>query len=591
MHEITLRIPKRADAKGDFVLELYHGVGNQRGATPDATARISETQIPATEIAEMIDGLQAGSKPKHPFDQYGNRLYSLLHTGNVGQHLGNTLAGDVRLYLCMEDDVASIIPWELLHQQDLAFVHLLSRPLIRCGTLDFTIPESSVHGPWRIMLLVGAGPHDQISAAEELSELRRLFTIHDDVFDLEIVDAQSEHLAKSGDVEDRLRRFQPDFFHFIGHGINHLPSGKSCLMIHDRVTTLSWPWFASDIVSALSNARTRLRCAYLNACKTGVKLDVRSISEAFLRQSSLSVISLQADVDGTAARRCSLKFYELLADGNPIDRALQKGRVELGRADQRNPYLPMLTVKAPVDSILPPNEMDPQLVKSLNICSSLKRMRRQFVDRQLSRREVISSFFRSDTDPSRRYTAAFVQGPADAGKTWLGWWLVHVALRHAVTTHYVVPENAADWLNVLYAICRGGDEPEESAVSPGIPPDLVMQFQYETECSAKGIAPPFDNAPRGYATSPTSLADILNGGKVGPQFELNVMASFHHMLRKCAVDRPILLVFDHFRSSHKSFSDESFEALKRGLFDPIANDSEGPVRLLLILPAAASDQL
>lgn len=130
---------------------------------------------------------------------------------------------------------------------------------------------------------------------------------------------------------DQLLQQHPHIFHFIGHArfLDEAQQEKGQIAL---VNAMGRPdWADADDFSALFN-RHRPGVVLLQACESG-KL---SASQAFVgvashvvQQNIPVVVAMQYQVKNMIARRFALEFYKRLADGEPVDKAAQEGRLNI----------------------------------------------------------------------------------------------------------------------------------------------------------------------------------------------------------------------------------------------------------------------
>jgi hypothetical protein len=612
MEQVTLWLGGPELADGSRPLHFFEWKdGKPYIAKAGMRGKVPAKEIDSLPIGDIRERLQPNAAASlQSFGDYGRALYRILHYGHVGKLWKKKReAGPVRTYLCVDDLELGGLPWEMLHEHQLAFAERSKYPLIRCPTLELQKP-GPIRWPLRVLVLVGAAPGAGIAAEDELARLKRLCRLNDFAFDLDVVDASCDRLAQSSDVRE-LFKGGYDVFHFIGHAAtekNEAGQRRSVLYIYDRGDSQgnSWPWSAAEIKATLESTDAHLRFAYLNTCRSAdaktpsdepERVDTLSLTTAF-QDHACAVIAMQAEVPGSKACACAIKFYEEIAKGRPLDQALQEGRLMLGPTAERGPYLPVLTGTAPIDMILP-EWPDDDLEQRLSNCNRLKLVNSAFIDRHPHRRSMMAGLFREDTATRDRKSAAVLRGPSEIGKTWLGYWLLHACVRQQIQAHYVEPNYSADWLEVLRCICSGiADDPETKAMQPGLPMELVAQFYWEIEQLAKGGCPPFGPMPPEYEDRIRCgentkgrllrVCDVMKTGQA-KDFDINAMTCFRNLLAKSAAAQPLLLIIDHLRKGDLSFGEHDLKALMRGIFDPISNDREGPIRILLILPSAETN--
>lgn len=588
MQQITIRIPQRAAVTDPFTLEWYEWRNESlQGVRPRKRKMPAEPLAGGTTLAELKAYLHGACSPAE-IQRLGRLLHDAVCAGPWKQ-LWAALPKEFRLYLQIEDSELSNIPWEIWHDGlPLALGH--ARTLLRTTVKQPPLAPPLEPRPWKMLILVGVGPgpEDTIGARDEAARLKRHLLQFDHSFDCVLVDAGRQGLHNYNDLIQIFAAERPDIFHFIGHGESTAAGAR--LRIHSSQD--NWPWDATEIGLTLSHANAKLRLAYLNACRTGhgAKLEDRmlaaSVSEAFLRAGTLAVIAMQADVEGNLAASCAEEFYAQLVAGRTIDQALQAGRVSIG-AIGPDAFLPALTTAVAVESVLPQRApMAAAREFDVTNCQQFGQVAK-LLDRHPNRRCIIDGLLRSDAT-KRAYAAALLEGPRQIGKTWFTWWLLRMCAWQRVPAFYAEsPEISraedCNWLTYVRAICQGNTK--LGALAPPLPSVAASQFYWDLDRIAKGKEPPYGSPPGPFPDPGVSLQTLLKGGLVGNELERRILASFHNALKLSADTGAagcgkVLLICDEWRK-HLGVGEEDFAALKRGLFDPVAQDPAGPVRVII----------
>ncbi|MEO0349770.1 MAG: CHAT domain-containing protein [Cyanobacteria bacterium P01_A01_bin.15] len=136
---------------------------------------------------------------------------------------------------------------------------------------------------------------------------------------------------------DQLMEKQPHIFHFIGHGRlqddGDNKVGQIALMddVFDEASWVDAGFFSEQF------SRWQPGVVLLQACEGG-KL---TASKAFVgaaskivQQNIPVVVAMQYEVSNITASRFAYRFYERLAQGNPVDKAAQEGRYAIARSTQ-----------------------------------------------------------------------------------------------------------------------------------------------------------------------------------------------------------------------------------------------------------------
>jgi CHAT domain len=579
MQTVTIRIPQRTSVKDPFTVEWYLWKdGSLKGV------RSRKLSAPAGLTGEKNNALKTlktslqGATPLTQLRQQGRDIAAAVFGGANW----SSLQKEYRIYLDVEDKSLRDIPWEML-EETLPLSWQKGRYIIRSLTKDLPVAAPIERRPFKVLLFVALGPTDRIGGRVEAGKLKRLFWQVDHSFDCALVDAARVPVTTSGDLAALLNEHKPDIFHFIGHG------DASSLQVYNSASTQTWDWTASDIRISLQRSAGP-RVVYLNACRSqqnGGSLDMGSVAAAFLAEGTMATISMQADVEGASAVTGARAFYEALAAGLPLDAAVQESRVALDNRT-KDPYLPVLTVSQAAETILPERaELELERSRAVSTCKNLKSLD-AFIDRHTDRRVLIRNFLRSDTEPTNRYSAAVIEGASKAGKTWFCWWWVRMCVWQRIPVYYVVPPDPKDlkdldWLEYVRHICEG--DPSFGALSPALPGDAVRQFNWELEQIYLGKEAPFSEAPAGFKDPRRTRQEILAAGRAGNDFSQRVLACFHDALRRAARNNKLMLVCDEWLGN-AGFGASDVTTLSKYLFEPIAEDPSGPVRLIVVLPDA-----
>ena len=593
MQQITIRVPKRANGADPFTVEWHEWrSGSLQGVRPRKRKIPAEPMIPGeppggltlAELATFLHGPTSAAQ----IQLRGRQLHNAF-CGGPWNDLWKGLATECRIYLCIEDPALGDIPWEIWSDGEPLALRK-GHTLIRASVKEPRPAPTLEPRPWKTLILVGVGPgaDDNIGARDEAARLKRHLLQFDHSFDCMVVDAGQRDLYNFADLETLFSNVRPDIFHFIGHG-ESTPAG-SRLLIHSSVN--KWPWDTTQITLTLKGAGAKLRLAYLNGCRTknsvglGDPMLATSVSEAFLQGGTLAVIAMQADVDGKLAASSAHRFYEEMVSGRTIDEALQSGRRGLGTLESPA-FLPTLSTAYAVETVLPPRPpMSAARAFAVQGCSKMTEAA-TILDRDPVRRNIIEKLLQSDAR-GRSYSAALLEGSPAAGKTAFVCWMLRMCAWQMVPAFYAEPpqmKRAEDcnWLEYIRSICRGNTK--LGALAPPLPDAARSQFYWDLNRIVSGAEPPYGAPPDSFTDPGVSLQSLLTSGRAGNELEQRILASFHNALKLTAGGcgtgtGKVVLICDQWREALGVGGDD-FAALKRGLFDPVAQDPTGPVRLII----------
>lgn len=232
------------------------------------------------------------------------------------------------------------IPWEFMclpktpSQQE--EIWLAANPHIafsRSRSLD-AIPESlrlAEGEKLKIALVVSKpsklGPVDFEPVQEVLSKLQEDYGHKIEI--LPIVDH-----AIIENIENILDE-KPHIFHFIGHGQLAERDGSEqgqIALVHDIFVGKA-DWVNADFFAGLFTKHTP-SIVLMQACEGAMRSESKALVDvaAKIGQQNVPVIvAMQYEVSNTTACRFSVKFYESLAKGSPVDIAAQEGRFNVAK--------------------------------------------------------------------------------------------------------------------------------------------------------------------------------------------------------------------------------------------------------------------
>jgi nucleoid-associated protein YgaU len=223
------------------------------------------------------------------------------------------------------------LPWELAYdaaRDDFLFTDEM-KPVVRWFEDDQIEPTLAVEPPLRLLVAV-ANPTDrpELRVGEELAHL------DDELRDLVgegMIEAFHLDHATANSLDAALIRHRPHFLHFVGHGDFVDGEGVVVLEAEDppgRSQAIAGPRLANY----LRNHRAYLRLVFLNSC-LGAAVSVRDpfggVAHSLVRRGMPAVVAMQFPIPDRAAVTLARQFYRYLANGRPVDAALNSARAYL----------------------------------------------------------------------------------------------------------------------------------------------------------------------------------------------------------------------------------------------------------------------
>ena len=282
---------------------------------------------------------------------FGRHLFDFLFPRPVYALYQNSLASakqqdkGLRLKLRLADPALSHLPWEFLHDKDyLCLAH--ETPLVRYVELERTVSPLAVDAPLRVLGVLGAdwGAHKLDMAREKARIGRALADLQaDGLLEIEWLERPTWR-----DLSRALRRGAWHIFHFVGHGGFDTYKDEGFLLLADEEGQAK-RFYATELGRLLSQHRP-LRLALLNACE-GAKggRDLFSSTARILMEKGLpAVLAMQYEISDTAAIEFARTFYETLAEGLPVDRAVSEARLAMSFAFSQTMEwgIPVLAMRA-----------------------------------------------------------------------------------------------------------------------------------------------------------------------------------------------------------------------------------------------------
>jgi hypothetical protein len=431
----------------------------------------------------------------------GGLLWQRLTPGDIGTELNRNLHRS-RIYLDLRSDALTAYPWELLCNSGWSLFVVaqmcLGRP-DRSATPGPAGDPPAADFPLRVLVVVGTDPDDDtIRANEELVAIEaEAHARNTEVLMQALIRPQPE------DIEDKLNKFQPHVFHFIGHGDRQAPQSDPEIYVYAAETRQNDVWQANRIRDVFRRSPPGL--VVLNACLTGgAPTASTSLVRAFLDAGSTAVIAMMGEIRSDASHEFGRRFYRALFSGDEVNAALAQARGALRntatgqgsnahlRALRSNWPLPRLTVRGDVE----------QAVHMIPAGQGLRRwLKEDFVLRWDERWDIWKSM---DGTYSR---LALVSGRKDAGKSELLNTIAETAARHGervIMVNFGGPTTGNSWRDVLQRIA-------DAAADEGLPASELRRIAAEDQDAESGKVIRHFQDELAQCAGPGGLLVVLDG--------------------------------------------------------------------------------
>jgi hypothetical protein len=317
-------------------------------------SRLKDIQIALLRSA--TPGRLALTPEAKAVQEFGRLLFNALMVGEVrdtyaqSQVLARGQDKGLRLKMRIDPPELAGLPWEFLYDSREAEYICLSRntPLVRYIDVPLSVSPLETKLPLRILGMV-ASPADQVPL-KVAAEKKRV----NDALARLIENGQVELVWLDGgtwqDLFNAMDSGPWHIFHFIGHG------GYD--RVNDEGTVLfEGPDGGSDPMRATQLARLladheNMRLVVMNSCEgaRGGREDLFSSTASILvRRGIPAVLAMQYEISDAAAIAFSNFFYRALAEGTPVDAAVNGARVamSLQLRDTLEWVTPVLYLRSP----------------------------------------------------------------------------------------------------------------------------------------------------------------------------------------------------------------------------------------------------
>lgn len=293
-----------------------------------------------------------GEEARNAFQALGKHLFNLLFQGDIKtqfdreivERLGTNQDLNIRFRLNFQLEVSPEIiglPWEFLYYSE-KDIFLATHPKIAFSYQYNNLVEgydrdSNGNNNTRI-LFVHYHPKDLQGIGDiKVRNNIKLLTEHDHV------NFQEDSNLSLAKLEKKIAEYQPHIFHFLTHGRNDEFKGEFALINQENKAF----WCDDQSFSYLFQSWLP-KLVILQSCESGKIPDETSTESSFPKFSGGASWLIRKNIPAVIAWRYPLKqgdgwifleeFYQSLTNGNPIDQAVQEGRLKLAIADNSLPY-------------------------------------------------------------------------------------------------------------------------------------------------------------------------------------------------------------------------------------------------------------
>ena len=361
--DFDVRIWQEADAYVGQVMASPVGQSGRDVLVPPFGADSHEVLKLRLENAVLRGGRYRGgllSAEEQILRQFGSELYKMMFASapsiaqtfmRSAERVENSGLEGLRIKLTVEPPELATLPWEYVFEarpeaNDQDYLCLRNKsPVVRCITAQAGAAPIALQGPLNVLGMVSNPPGrgtKPLNATEEKSRIENALRplVDQGRVNFQWVQGDThEHLL------DMMQRADWHVFHFIGHGgsAEESKDGEGYVELGDGMGgTRQLP--ASQLASALE--ANSLRLVVLNCCDSARGAGSSSPGAALLRAGVPSVVAMQYPITDDAAVRFSGPFYNSLANGHPVEKAMTTARKAIRFDSQVEWAIPVLFTRA-----------------------------------------------------------------------------------------------------------------------------------------------------------------------------------------------------------------------------------------------------
>ena len=536
------------------------------------SAEIAADALPA-KPEEMREVVLAGGGANPALMKLGEQLEQLLLPKKIADAWAAAAArardAPARLLLDVDAEELRGVPWELLIDgaKRMPRVADVQTTWARAARFDPAPADPCDRRPvLRVLVVVGSDRADErIDVARELAGIHEGFAQICGQHDIEVLERPTKQQLRQA-----LEQHRPHILHFVGHG---RPEGLGIAPPPGEQD--GWTWKPFDVAADLPEPKPAL--VVLNACRSAdpegpapdpdetARASVWRMAETFAAAGALAVVGMQGNVETDAAAAFSTELYRRLARGDAIDVAVAKARISMtdvkdGGWDRPDPYLPVLTLTARPERVVPPPfPLRPERRASIEQ-GALHTTFSRFVDRTSQRRHLWNAVI-APPGPGR---CVAIVGDLSTGKTALLKWCVTACALRGRHSAYVDLDRHGS-LDVLPLL------------------NLIAEGLHETADDPAAVAAAFDRwldavdrLQNGKHEAPGRWGRAFHGDR--EDLYEAIVSAFTEALREIPVDGHLVLALDHVDLVERAY----WQAyVLKYLIHPVLLDASLPVALLL----------
>ncbi len=313
----------------------------------------SELRLERNQIELALQLIESEKTNSNLLKTFGNQLYQALFPNQINAKFHATMAAaeknqdSVRLPLIFESPELATLPWEFLYDQGTNTFLANNIQTVLSRYIDVPLQKRDIKTatlPLKVLLVIST-PTDlpSLDTTAEQNLIQQALKKHIETGQIELDVLQK---ATIRNINQKLREKPYNIFHFIGHGEFNNNKGYIVLVDeNDKAKLLDDETFANFFLGDCN-----LGLVILNCCKGAAVSSNQPFAGTaanLVRRGIPAVVAMQYPIWDSTAKLFADKFYRTLAQGYPVDAAIQKTRnlismeVGLDKPDFATPVLYM----------------------------------------------------------------------------------------------------------------------------------------------------------------------------------------------------------------------------------------------------------
>ncbi len=341
---------------------------NNIRASSDAGGEVSgQLRLNMRIIKPILNLIKREEIDKELLKDLGNELYQALFPNQINARFHATMANiqgneySARLHLIFEFPELAALPWEFLYDEGTNTFLANNKQTVVSRYIDVPLQKRDIKAaslPLKILLVIST-PSDlaSLDATGEANLIQEALKKHIEAGLIEL-DLVTE--ATTRNIRRKLDEKAYNVFHFIGHGVFKDNKGQIALVDDEngKSKLLDDERFASFFLGDY-----KIGLVLLNCCKGATVSTNKTFAGTapnLVQKGIAAVIAMQYTILDRTAKLFADEFYSYLAQGNPVDTAIQKTRNAISQdvgLDRRDFATPVLYMRAKDGVILDFDEL------------------------------------------------------------------------------------------------------------------------------------------------------------------------------------------------------------------------------------------